>query len=206
MFQSKPLGLIGRAAMFALYMLVNPGFTQNDTCCITPIQDSLVSALSGLAEFSRVTVKPGATCDTFAVSWAALDTNMGHYMLCCIKQYKRAGNNVEWIDSTSGVRTSGTMAGWCQTSLEKGSLTPLRTLDLTAAPNPFQSQVRIQFENNPDKAVLQVFDVRGAKIHEEMIKGNSGVVWKPANQVQGIYFARVKYQNRVYLHTLICLK
>lgn len=206
MFFSNCIRNTGIAAMFVVITMVSQGFSAGSACCITPLKDSVVGALSGTPGVGQVTVQPGASCDSFKITWASYDPGMGHYMTCCVVNYKIVENNVEWSQSSDGIETSGILSGWCPVSIEKNALVPTGSTVLSVFPNPFRSQIRMSFKNPHGHAVFQVFDTKGTKLHEETVEGSSGMVWQTAGLRQGIYFARIKTSDRVYGGTIICIK
>lgn len=205
MFFSKGMRMTGITVISAFFTLASQGFSQGSRCCITPIQDSLVSALSGTEGISNVTVEPEASCDSFEIYWATYDPGMGHYMKCCILKYRIAGNDVKWTQNSSGITTSGTLSGWCQTAIEKSSIMLKRETALTVYPNPFQSQIRMSFENPDGHAIFEIFDMKGTRLHHETIGKTSGIVWKPVNLRQGLYLARIKTRGHVFTKNIISL-
>ncbi|MDK9701433.1 MAG: T9SS type A sorting domain-containing protein, partial [bacterium] len=68
---------------------------------------------------------------------------------------------------------------------------------LSAYPNPFNPEVRIQFAMPTNgNAIVKVFDVAGREIATladgKYVAGSHHVMWKPANQSAGIYFVRME--------------
>jgi hypothetical protein len=149
---------------------------------------------------SNIAVHPGASCDTFAVSW---DFNIGTGSLRYTYAFQVEGAVLrEWHSYTVGVTTYSAPPAvdsqYCQIAIEKGRPAMLAMGLLMAVPNPFHSEIRLSFDNPGANARLEVFDVTGTRVTERREIRGTTVSWNPARLAQGTYIAQVMTREKIF--------
>ena len=199
--------LIAAAAVFAL---ASAGFGQQ--CCLTTMfgTDSLKQMLESMG-YTNVTLSPNNSCSYYSLSGQMV---IGQYTMTM--QYKFQVVNTTDLKMTITVSSTmpgyppttvdTTMADYCSINVEKGAGPAKGLYPLSAMPNPFSSQISLDFVNPEGRAVLEVFDVKGARVYEMRNIRDSRLTWRPSGLKQGIYLVRVTVSGKAYHKQIICVK
>lgn len=193
-----------------IFTLSSAGFGQQ--CCLTTMfgTDSLKQMLESMG-YTNVTLSPNNSCTYYSLSGQMA---VGPYTMTM--QYTFQVVNTDDLKMTITMTSTmpgyppttmdTTMADYCSISVEKDAGPEKAPCPLSAMPNPFNSQVSLDFVNPEGKAALEVFDVKGARVYEVRDIRDSRFTWRPSGLKQGIYLVRVTVSGKAYHKQIICVK
>jgi len=103
----------------------------------------------------------------------------------------RAKTNGRWLGNSWGNEVS-LHVNWVSI-LERNSM------EIKVYPNPFSNALQLQFEENHKEGILEVFDITGKKLIEDLIMENSnGKIIDTGKWPKGIYIIEISTSDKTY--------
>lgn len=78
---------------------------------------------------------------------------------------------------------------------------------LNTYPNPFNSEINIEYSMDCSNINLEIYNIKGQKVHSQMnLPAIGSVVWKCGAQTSGIYLIKISNSKQKYIKKITYLK
>jgi|GEM_PF-1850891 len=150
---------------------------------------------------------PPATYNDFFIdsTTTATDTVANYY------DHQSYWKNPDQVGNISGWLLLEHDPNWVPTAIDQQNEKPSDLSLLTNYPNPFNPTTQLTFVSREDgRAVLEIFDILGRMVYKENHQVRSGQMyhwrWVATEYHSGIYIARVRVNNHMFMRKMMLLK